>query len=162
MRSAMHDVERGVPAADANSLGANAASTTGSTQAFTPGGLRQRLDHEQSHAVPEEQRRPSPTRESDVALYFRKRAKDGGYNRFAFMVWGSEDSERGETWAVDVPLTDIVAHDKAFDQLKTAYRMKRGISRSCLSLLCTSTVRPVKVSLARLVGLWYSRRADSG
>ena len=146
MRSTMHDVERGVPAVDANSPHANAVSTTGSAQTVAPEGLTHRTGFEQSRSsAPVERPPPSHTHESDVAMYFRKRAKDEGYNHFVLMVWGSEDSERGEAWAVDVPLTDFQAEDKAFDQLRTTYRKERGVTRSCLSLLCTSTLKPVQV-----------------
>jgi hypothetical protein len=81
--------------------------------------------------------------------YCTQRSKDEGYNSFAFLLWGSEDSERGETWAVDVPLTDLGAEEKALQQLTTRYREVRGLLGSCFCLRAGVRAKPVKVVFAQ-------------
>ncbi|KAB5547138.1 hypothetical protein GE09DRAFT_1130073 [Coniochaeta sp. 2T2.1] len=130
----------------------NAAATlaTGSAQAGNAAGLVHRAGRQATGFTLASQEPTSATEETgmfSMGSYCKQQASDGGYNSFAFLVWGSEDSERGKTWAVDVPLTDLGAQEKAFQQLAARYKRERGLFGSCFYLRSPSVVRQVELRI---------------
>ncbi|KAB5559928.1 hypothetical protein GE09DRAFT_1114986 [Coniochaeta sp. 2T2.1] len=134
---------------EVNVSNAAATLTTGSAQAGNAAGLVHRAGHQATGFTLASQEPTTATEETgmfSMGSYCKQRAGDD-YNLFAFLVWGSEDSERGETWAVDVPVTDPGAEEKAFEQLAARYKQKRGLFGSCFYLRSASVVRPVEHSV---------------
>lgn len=124
------------------------AVATGSAQ-DTAGVLTQRNVPDAARSAGEEASPPGNQPEKfDMIEYFRQRGEDEAYNSFAFLLWGSEDSQRGDTWAVDVPLTDLGAEEKAMQKLAATYREVRGLLGSCFYLRAGVRIKPVKVVYA--------------
>lgn len=118
-------------------------------------------------AVPEESPHSAATPASadqekdEIAEYFeaqKERHHGGGFLGsvpFAFLLWGSQDSERGETWAVDVPLSSTAEYNirdevAAFERLRRRYAEVRGVLGSCFYLRGAVVVRPVKVAISEM------------
>jgi hypothetical protein len=132
--------------AEPNTTNPGAGFTTGSAQAAGFGGLTNRVGRERPPSSRED---PSASGDGpdkfDMVSYCTSRGKDEGFASFAFLLWGSENSEGGETWAVDVPLTDLGAEEKAMKQLAKRYREARGMLGSCFYLRTGVRMRPVQV-----------------
>jgi hypothetical protein len=77
--------------------------------------------------------------------YFEKEAKKYDDSRCVFLLWGSEDSEKSTTCAIDVRISDSDAEGTVFHELKEAYYNKRGRWRKYLALRDVTQVKPVKV-----------------
>jgi hypothetical protein len=82
-----------------------------------------------------------------VFTYFQREAerKDGA--RCVFLLWGSDNAkntESFESWAVDVPITDLESEDKIFALLAKRYK-ELGFLRRCFSFRKFSKLKPVTV-----------------
>jgi desulfoferrodoxin (superoxide reductase-like protein) len=144
----MRDIELGeVGPANLRPESANVSDIpAGQSQAAPLDGLMRRHGHEPSRISSDNTSRMDETPSHfDVISYFGSQREGQGYNNFAFLLWGSADSLRGETWAVDVPLTDLGAEEKAMKRLMARYNEARGLLGSCFYLREGVHMEPVKV-----------------
>jgi hypothetical protein len=86
---------------------------------------RRNRERQSHHLVLTPSKTEQPERDG-VFGYLEDKASAKGYNECVFLLWGSEDSERYKTWAVDVPLTDPQAEDTIFRELNRHYYKERG------------------------------------
>jgi hypothetical protein len=101
--------------------------------------LRNRRRKHPEHNIP-------PIKPTDkLFAYFGKKAEAHSDSQCVFLLWGSEDSGKSATWAIDARISDSDAEETAFRELKEAYYAKRGRWRKYLSLRDVSQVIPVKV-----------------
>jgi hypothetical protein len=68
-----------------------------------------------------------------------------------FILWGSRDSERSPTWAVDVQITDVDNEGEIFQTLSQRYSTEIGFLRRTFSLREFEKLEPVTVCV-----LWLS------
>jgi hypothetical protein len=68
-----------------------------------------------------------------------------------FLLWGSRDSERSPTWAVDVQITDVENEGEIFQTLAQQYSTELGFLRRTFSLREFEKLEPVTVCF-----LWLS------
>jgi hypothetical protein len=91
---------------------------------------------------------PEPTeRKTQNALldYFENEAERKEYASCVFLLWGSRDSERFPTWAVDIKTTGIENEEIIFQKLAQRYSTERGFLRRNLSLREFDKLEPVTV-----------------
>jgi hypothetical protein len=70
-----------------------------------------------------------------------------------FLLWGSRDSERSPTWAVDVQITDVESEGEIFQTLAQQYSTELGFLRRNFSLREFDKLELVTVCI-----LWLSLR----
>jgi hypothetical protein len=70
-----------------------------------------------------------------------------------FLLWGSRDSERSPTWAVDVQITDVESEGEIFQTLARQYSTELGFLRRNFSLREFDKLELVTVCI-----LWLSLR----
>ncbi|CAN9451614.1 unnamed protein product [Alternaria alternata] len=82
----------------------------------------------------------------NVFTHFQKEAdrKDGA--SCVFLLWGSADSERFPTWAIDVPIADPKSEDEIFALLAKRYAEEIGFWRRHLTFRKFSRLKPVTES----------------
>ncbi|CAN9474201.1 unnamed protein product [Alternaria alternata] len=91
--------------------------------------------------------KPPELPEDNIFTHFQKEAdrKDGA--SCVFLLWGSTDSERFPTWAIDVPIADSKSEDEIFTSLAKQYAEELGFWRRYLTFRKFSRLRPVTFRL---------------
>lgn len=95
--------------------------------------------------------KPPKLPEDNIFAHFQKEAdrKDGA--SCVFLLWGSADSERFPTWAIDVPIADPKSEDEIFASLAKRYVEELGFWRRYLIFRRFSRLRAVTVCPSQIV-----------
>jgi hypothetical protein len=88
---------------------------------------------------------PSPKLTDNIFAYFETETEKNGDARCVFVLWGSENSEKSVTWAIDVRISDPDAEEVIFRELKARYYAERGVWRKYFALRDFIQVKPVVV-----------------
>lgn len=87
---------------------------------------------------------PGPP-DNELFAYFKKKAKKIDNASCVFLLWGSRDSERSPTCAVDVETTDLEDEGDIFQKLADRYFAERGLLKRCFSFREFEKLEPVTV-----------------
>lgn len=88
---------------------------------------------------------PSRKLTDNIFAYFETETEKNGDARCVFVLWGSENSEKSTTWAIDVRISDPDAEEVIFHELKARYYAERGVWRKYFALRDFIQVKPVVV-----------------
>jgi hypothetical protein len=104
--------------------------------------------------------KPPELPEDNIFTHFQKEAdrKDGA--SCVFLLWGSTDSERFPTWAIDVPIADSKSEDEIFTSLAKQYAEELGFWRRYLTFRKFSRLRPVTVCSSHVVACLYMLKSS--
>jgi len=81
----------------------------------------------------------------ELFSYFEKEAKKKYNASCVFLLWGSRDSERSPTCAVDVQTTDLEDEGDIFQRLADRYFAERGFFKRYFSFREFEKLEPVTV-----------------
>jgi hypothetical protein len=102
---------------------------------------------------------PEPTEkkpQNALLDYFENEAERKEDASCVFLLWGSRDSERFPTWAVDVQTTGIENEEIIFQKLAQRFSTERGFLRRAFSLREFDKLEPVTVCVFWLPSYRYA------
>jgi hypothetical protein len=127
----------------------NSRSTGFEPAALEKSRLRQRIMQD---SVPKPVPKTAEIKTPNALLdYFEEESYRKEDASCVFLLWGSRDSERSPTWAVDVQITDVEKEGEIFQTLAQQYSTELGFLRRTFSLREFEKLEPVTVCF-----LWLS------
>ena len=91
--------------------------------------------------------KPQKLPKDPVFAHFEERADKKDDASCVFLLWGSENSERFKTWAVDIETTKLESDDLIFASMADRYDKELGFWRRWFSFRKFSGLKPVTVCI---------------
>jgi hypothetical protein len=90
-------------------------------------------------------REPTQANRNSLFAYFQREAERKEDASCVFLLWGSRDSERSPTWAVDVQIASPENEEEIFQKLAQRYLAERGFWQRYFSFREYDKLEPVTV-----------------
>jgi hypothetical protein len=104
--------------------------------------------------------KPPDLPKDNMFTHFQKEADRQDGASCVFLLWGSADSERFPTWAIDIPIADPKSEDEIFASLAKRYAEELGFWRRYLTFRKFSRLIPVTVCSSHVVAYSYMLKSS--